>query len=70
MKTLKNVVIGALVGALLSSLVAGLMFGTGTTAPGVSHGWAFVMVPTFALIGLILGAVWGLVFSLLRRIRK
>jgi hypothetical protein len=70
MKTLKNVVIGALLGAVLSGLVAGIMFGTGPTAPGVTHGWALIMVPTFALIGLIMGAVWGLLFSLIRRIRK
>jgi membrane protease YdiL (CAAX protease family) len=70
MKTLKNVAIGALIGAVLSGLVAGIMFGTGPTAPGVNHGWALIMVPTFALIGLIMGAVWGLLFSLVRRVRK
>ena len=70
MKTFKNVVIGALVGAVVSGLIAGIMFGTGPTAPGVTHEWALIMVPTFALIGLIMGAVWGLLFSLFRQNRK
>jgi ABC-type transport system involved in multi-copper enzyme maturation permease subunit len=70
MKTLKTVAISALIGAVLSGLVAGIMFGTGPTAPGASHGWALIMVPTFALVGLMMGAVWGLLLSFVRRVRQ
>jgi hypothetical protein len=57
---LKYAVFGAII-----SFIAGLVcFGTGPT------GWGIIMAPTFAIIGAILGAANGLVFSIWRRYKK
>ena len=65
MKTIKRVLIYAAVGALLGGVGAGIMFGShGAPDSSGNQSWAVIMVPTFALIGAIMGALNGLVVSI------
>ena len=65
MKTIKRVLIYAVVGALLGGVAAGIMFGGHGAADSTGNqSWAVIMVPTFALIGAIMGALNGLVVSI------
>ena len=66
----KRVVKYGLAGALVSGLAAGIMFGTGPTSAGGNHSWALIMVPTFAIIGGLMGALYGLLLSVYRHFRK
>jgi ABC-type xylose transport system permease subunit len=63
----------AAVGALISVIpwVAGLIcFGTRPTSSGGDRGWAIIMVPIFAFIGAIVGAMNGLIVSVWRRYKR
>ncbi len=65
MRTIKRILTYAAVGALIGGVGAGILFGRGG-APDSSgnQSWAVIMVPTFALIGAIIGALNALVVSI------
>lgn len=65
MRTIKRILTYAAVGALIGGVGAGILFGRGG-APDSSgnQSWAVIMVPTFALIGAIMGALNALVVSI------
>jgi hypothetical protein len=64
-KVIRRVLTYAAVGALIGGVGAGIMFGRGG-APDSSgnQSWAVIMVPTFALIGSIMGALNALAVSI------
>jgi sulfite exporter TauE/SafE len=64
-KIVKRVLTYAAVGALIGGVGAGIVFGRGG-APDSSgnQSWAVIMVPTFALIGAIMGSLNALVVSI------
>ena len=67
---IKDVLKFAAAGAAIGALLGFLCFGGGTRSPASDYSWAIIMAPTYAIIGAILGAANGLVFSLFRRWKK
>jgi ABC-type xylose transport system permease subunit len=67
--TLCRVVKFSIIGGVLGGILAFVMFRRGI--PGENVGaMLLVMIPTFALIGAILGAVDGFLWSLIRGFKK
>jgi hypothetical protein len=67
---IKTILKFGLAGALLAAIAAFFMFG-GKGPEGNRSGELLVlMVPTFALVGAILGALNGLLFAIVRRSKR
>ena len=67
--TLGRIVKFSIMGGVLGGILAFVMFRRGS--PGETVGaMLVVMIPTFALIGAILGAVDGLLWSLIKGFKK
>jgi len=67
---LKTVLKFGLAGAVFAAIVAVIMFG-GRGQDGTQRGQLLVlMLPTFALIGAILGALNGFLFSIIRGFKR
>ena len=67
--TLGRILKFSFIGSLLGGILAFVMFRRGI--PGENIGaMLVVMIPTFALIGAILGAVDGLLWSLIKGFKK
>jgi ABC-type xylose transport system permease subunit len=66
----KTVLKSGLVGAVLAAIAAIIMFG-GRGQEGTQRGQLLMlMLPTFALIGAILGALNGFLFSIIRGFKR
>jgi hypothetical protein len=65
-----RVLTSALVGGALGCIAAFLMFGRSKVPGNDPRNLLTLMVPAFALIGVILGALDGVLFSVLDRFKK
>jgi hypothetical protein len=66
-RILKFALVGGVIGGVLGCIAAVFMFGRSNVPGNDSRGILIVMVPAFCLIGAILGALDGVLFSVLGR---
>jgi hypothetical protein len=66
-RILKLALVGGVIGGVLGCIAAVFMFGRSKVPGNDARGILIVMVPAFCLIGAILGALDGVLFSVLGR---